>query len=69
MDGASFSPHLLEDRKWDCHCHLDAPYYWLCPVTQLEEAGYRKKWPVTGKSLVAPMAPLFPVTGLLSPVM
>jgi hypothetical protein len=67
MDGTSFSLCLLQNNIGDHH--LNAPYYWLCPVTQLEEAGYRKKWPVTGKSLVAPMAPLFPVTGLLSPVM
>jgi hypothetical protein len=38
MDGASFSPHLVEDDKGDCH--PDAPYYWLCPVTWLEQAGY-----------------------------
>jgi len=41
MDGASFSPCLIEDEKGDCH--LDAPYYGLCPVTWLEQAGYRKK--------------------------
>jgi hypothetical protein len=41
MDGASFSLRLLEDNKGDHH--LNAPYDWLCPVTQLEEAGYRKK--------------------------
>ncbi len=39
--GASFSLCLLEDNTGDHH--LNAPYYWLCPVTQLEEAGYRKK--------------------------
>jgi len=31
MDGASFSPCLVEDEKGDRH--LDAPYYGLCPVT------------------------------------
>jgi hypothetical protein len=38
MDGASFSPHLVEDDKG--YRHLDAPSYWLCPVTWLEQAGY-----------------------------
>jgi hypothetical protein len=33
MDGASFSGRLVEDDKGNCH--LDAPYYWLCPVTSL----------------------------------
>jgi hypothetical protein len=41
MDGASFSPRLIEDAKVDGH--LDAPYYWLCPGTWLGQAGYRKK--------------------------
>jgi hypothetical protein len=41
MDGASFSRHLIEDDKVDGH--LDAPYYWLRPVTRLEQAGYKKK--------------------------
>jgi hypothetical protein len=30
---ASFSPHLIEDNKGDPH--LDAPYYWVCPITGL----------------------------------
>jgi hypothetical protein len=33
MDGASFSGRLVGDDKGNCH--LDAPYYWLCPVTSL----------------------------------
>jgi hypothetical protein len=51
MDGASFCPRLIEDDKVDVH--LDAPYYWLCPITWLEQAGYKKKSPVIGKSLTA----------------
>ncbi len=40
MDGASFSWRLVEDDKEDRH--LDAPYYWLCPITRLKQTGYRK---------------------------
>jgi hypothetical protein len=40
MDGASFSWRLVEDDKGDRHLH--ARYYWLCAITQLEQAGYRK---------------------------
>jgi hypothetical protein len=40
MDGTSFSRRLVEDDKGDRH--LDAPYYWLYAITQLEQAGYSK---------------------------
>jgi hypothetical protein len=40
MDGASFSWRLVEDDKGDRH--LDAPYYWLCSITRLKQAGYRE---------------------------
>jgi hypothetical protein len=32
-----YYPRLIE------HHHLDAPYYWLRPITWLEEASYMKK--------------------------
>jgi hypothetical protein len=45
MDGASSSPRLIENDKWDCH--LDAPYSWLCLITQLKQAGYVVHFPFT----------------------
>jgi len=41
MDGASFSPCLVEDNKGGIISM--PPYYWLCPVTWLEQADYGKK--------------------------
>jgi hypothetical protein len=41
MDGASYSPRLLEANKGDHH--LNAPYYWLRPCNKAQAGQLQEK--------------------------